>query len=165
MLLCKVLSGEQVHDVGPYLSRKANKPLVLQRELNGNSRGHRSCVKSAARPVLGYSWPQCVSVVFFFAAHLMWLTCFKCSAVACSPARPPRQYVHLEVFKSSAPFHVLTFALCNNLVTTSFCSLSFWTKFMLSGVIQWLPTLNMHPISWRPWCCKKTDEHLLEEKG
>ena len=65
MLLCKVLSGEQADDVGPYLSRKANKPLVLQRELNGNSRGHRSCVTSATGPVLGCAWLQCVPLAFF----------------------------------------------------------------------------------------------------
>lgn len=144
MLLCKVLSGEQVHDVGLYLSRKANKPLVLQRELNGNSRGYRSCVKSATRPVSGYTWPQCVSVVvvFFFTAHLMWLTCFKRSAVARFPARPLLQHVHLEVFKSTVPFHVFTFALCDNFVTTSFCSLYFWTKVMPSINSRWLPTLD-----------------------
>lgn len=63
MLLCEALSGEQVHGVGLYLPRKANKPLVSQRELNGNYQGHRLCVKSATRPVLGCTWTQCVSAV------------------------------------------------------------------------------------------------------
>lgn len=39
-------------------------------------------------------------------------------------SQDPRQYVHLEVFKSSVLFcHILTFALCNKIVSSH--SLSF----------------------------------------
>lgn len=114
-----------MHDVGLYLSRKANKPLVLQRELAGNSQGQESCVKSAASPVLGCSWPQCAAVVFFFSAHLMGPTSFKRSAVAPSPARPPCQDVHLEVFKSSVPSRALIFVFCSYLGATSFRNVFF----------------------------------------
>lgn len=128
-----------MHDVGPYLSRKANKPLVLQRELAGNSRGQKSCVKSAASPVSGCSWPQCVAVVFFFSAHLMGPTSFKRSAVACSPARPPRQDVHLEVFKSSVPSRVLIF--CFLLLSQGIPLVMYFSE-QNSCSIPWLPVLD-----------------------
>lgn len=128
-----MLSGEQVRDVGPYVSRKANKPLVLQWELAGNSQGQQSCVKSAASPFLGCSWPQCVAVVFFFIAHLMGPTSSKLCAVACSPARPPRQALK-SLFKSSVPSCVLIFAFCSYLEATSLSNVFSWTKFTQHSV-------------------------------